>query len=109
MRINEVRQLLVKWQGTLGLGAWKITVEWGALKNEHGNVTFDVLHRIARISINRPSVLPQPIKVEYVLVHELLHLVLVELELVEKASKPQKDMVLERVVNQLTNALLERK
>jgi Zn-dependent peptidase ImmA (M78 family) len=46
--------------------------------------------------------------VEYVLVHELLHLVLVELELVEKAKNEQKEMTLERVVNQLTNALLER-
>ena len=42
------------------------------------------------------------------LVHELLHLVLIELELVEKSKNDIKEMVLERVVNQLTNALLER-
>jgi hypothetical protein len=37
-----------------------------------------------------------------------VHLVLIELELVEKAKQDQKEMTLERVVNQLTNALLER-
>jgi hypothetical protein len=109
MRINQVRQLLEQWQTRLGLGVWRITVKWVALENEHGNVEFDVLHRIATVGINKPKLLPQPITVEYVLVHELLHLVLIELELVEKAKTDQKDMVLERVVNQLTIALLERK
>jgi len=108
MTIVEVRALLKAWQSRLGLQPWKITVHWGKLETEHGNVEFDVLHRIARIEINRPTALPQAISVEYVLVHELLHLVLVELELVEKAKNEQKEMTLERVVNQLTNALLER-
>lgn len=108
MKITEVRQLLKTWQNRLGLGVWRIDVKWTSLSNEHGNVEFDVLHRIATIGINKPKTLPPPITVEYVLVHELLHLVLVELELVEKARDNQKEMVLERVVNQLTNALLER-
>ena len=107
MRITEVRSLLDYWQTILGLQPWKITVNWSKLESEHGNVEFDVLHRIARIGINKPATLPPSISVEYVLVHELLHLVLIELELVEKAKQEQKDMTLERVVNQLTNALLE--
>lgn len=107
MRITEVRGLLDYWQTVLGLQPWKITVNWSKLESEHGNVEFDVLHRIARIGINKPATLPPSISVEYVLVHELLHLVLIELELVEKAKQEQKDMTLERVVNQLTNALLE--
>ena len=107
MRITEVRSLLDYWQTILGLQPWKITVNWSKLESEHGNVEFDVLHRIARIGINKPATLPSSISVEYVLVHELLHLVLIELELVEKAKQEQKDMTLERVVNQLTNALLE--
>jgi Zn-dependent peptidase ImmA (M78 family) len=108
MRMTQVNQLLKKWQQRLGLGVWRINVRWSSFKTEHGNVEFDSLHRIATIGINRPKHLPEPITVEYVLVHELLHLVLVELELVEKSKKDTKDMVLERVVNQLTNALLER-
>lgn len=108
MRITQVNQLLRKWQQRLGLGVWRISVKWVDLKTEHGNVEFDSLHRIAVVGINRPKRLPEPITVEYVLVHELLHLVLVELELVEKSKQDTKDMVLERVVNQLTNALLER-
>ncbi len=100
--------MLKTWQGRLGLQPWKITVQWTKLDSEHGNVEFDVLHRIAKIGINRPSTLPSKISVEYVLVHELVHLVLIELELVEKAKQDQKEMTLERVVNQLTNALLER-
>lgn len=108
MTIKEVRQLLSVWQNKLGLGVWKITVHWGSIDDAHGNVSFDVLHRTAKIFINRPAKLPDTIKVEYVLVHELLHLVLVELELVEKSKQDTKEMVLERVVNQLTNALLER-
>lgn len=107
MKISEVRQLLDKWQRRLGLGAWRITVKWGKSQREHGSVEFDIYHRIACVKLNKPTALPQPITLEYVLVHELLHLVLVELELVEKAKEDQKDMVLERVVNQLTNALLE--
>ncbi len=108
MTITEVRSLLKVWQGRLGLQPWKITVHWSKLDSEHGNVEFDVLHRMAKIGINRPATLPSKISVEYVLVHELLHLVLIELELVEKAKHEQKEMTLERVVNQLTNALLER-
>lgn len=108
MKINEVRRLMKAWQTQLGLGVWRLEVGWTDLEGEHGNVEFDVLHRIAKIGINKPKTLPNPITVEYVLVHELLHLVLVELELVEKAKDNQKEMVLERVVNQLTNALLER-
>jgi len=108
MRINEVRTMLKTWKQRLGLGPWKIDVKWTNLEDEHGNVEFDVLHRIAVIGINKPALLPQAITVEYVLVHELLHLVLIELELVEKAKTDQKDMTLERVINQLTNALLEQ-
>jgi Zn-dependent peptidase ImmA (M78 family) len=108
MTISELRQLLSVWQNRLGLGVWKIKVKWGFVDGAHGHVSFDVLHRTAEIHINKPSKLPDPIKVEYVLVHELLHLVLVELELVEKAKPDTKEMVLERVVNQLTNAFLER-
>ena len=87
MRITEVRSLLDYWQTILGLQPWKITVNWSKLESEHGNVEFDVLHRIARIGINKPATLPSSISVEYVLVHELLHLVLIELELVEKAKQ----------------------
>lgn len=108
MTIVEVRALLKVWQNRLGLQPWKITVHWAKLKNEHGSVDFDYLHRMAVIEINRPAALPPGISAEYVLVHELLHLVLVELELVEKAKNEQKEMTLERVINQLTNALLER-
>jgi Zn-dependent peptidase ImmA (M78 family) len=108
MTIKEVRQLLSAWQNRLGLGVWKITVQWGCVEGAHGHVDFDVLHRQAAIFINKPAKLPDTIKVEYVLVHELLHLVLIELELVEKSKNDIKEMVLERVVNQLTNALLER-
>lgn len=108
MRITEVRQLLKQWQVKLGLGVWNIKVEWDSLDSEHGKVEFDIMHRIAKIGINKPAKLPQPITVEYVLVHELLHLVLIELELVEKAKQDHKEMTQERVINQLTNALLER-
>lgn len=108
MTISEVRQMLSVWQIRLGLGVWKIKVKWGSHVNQHGDVTFDVLHRTAVITVNKPERLPPEVTVQYVIVHELLHLILVELELVEKAKEDQKDMTLERVVNQLTNALLER-
>ncbi len=111
MTIVEVRKRLKYWKDRLGLGAWSIKVTWSdsPLESEHGHVEFDVLHRIASIKINRPKYLPNEIPVEYVIVHELLHLVLVELEIVEKAKQDQKDMTLERVVNQLTNALMEKR
>ena len=108
MTIHEVRSLLKVWQNRLSLQPWKIAVCWAKMKDEHGSVDFDYLHRTAVISLNKPKALPPGISVEYVLVHELLHLVLIELELVEKAKNEQKEMTLERVVNQLTNALLER-
>lgn len=109
MTINEVREKAKYWKNRLGLGAWFIKVKWATpkLESEHGSVEFDVLHRIATVKINKPKYLPKEISVEYVIVHELLHLVLVELEIVEKAKQDQKDMTLERVVNQITNALME--
>lgn len=107
MTINEVRGRLAAWQESLGLGAWKIKVAWGSCADAHGSVAFDVFHRTASVTLNRPPFLKRHgVTVEYVLVHELLHLVLVEIELVEKAKPEQKEMALERVVNQLTNALI---
>lgn len=108
MKITEARKLLKKWQAIMGLGPWKITVEWGSIEGAHGNVEFDCMHRLARICVNRPNTLTQPITVEYVIVHELTHLVLHELELVAKAKPDQKELVLERVVNQLTSAFLAK-
>lgn len=109
MTIQEVRDRVKYWKDRLGLGAWSVKTIWSStpFESEHGHVEFDVLHRIATIRINKPKYLPSEISVEYVVVHELLHLVLVELEIVEKAKQDQKDMTLERVVNQLTNALME--
>lgn len=108
MNIAEVRELLEKWQQKMGLGAWTIKTRWQKTSDtEHGRVEFDFLHRTATIFLNRPASLPPTITVEYVLVHELIHLVLLELELVEKAKPETKELVLERVVNQLTRALLE--
>ena len=110
MRIDQARKLLAFWQGKLGLGAWRIKFEWLSKPedNSHGHNEFDALHRTSIIRINRPGKLDSEVTVEYVLVHELLHLVLYELELVEKANKKQKEITLERVINQLTNALIER-
>lgn len=110
MSISEARKTMTKWKHRLGLGAWRIKLEWlGSPESScHGHNEFDALHRTSVIRINRPGKLDPNVTVEYVIVHELLHLVLFELELVEKANKKQKEITLERVVNQLTNALIER-
>ncbi len=106
MRITECRKKLIYWQDRLGLGPWRIAVQWRHADTEHGSVEYDPLHRTATIFLNKPNKLPAPVTVESVIVHELVHLVLVELDLVEKANKQQKLIALERVVNQITVALL---
>jgi Zn-dependent peptidase ImmA (M78 family) len=108
MSIYTARQIGKTWEKRLGLGAWKIKYKWGVHTEEYGTANFDICHRIAMISLNKQTHLPKEITVEYVIVHELLHLVLIELEIVEKAKTDQKELALERTINQLTNALLER-
>ena len=107
MNIAEARVCVKLWKERFGLGAWTITFKWGVHESEHGTIEFDILHRTAVISCNRPPKLPKPITVEYVIVHELIHLILVELEIVENAKLAQKELVLERVTNQLTQAFLK--
>ena len=71
--IEEIKQLMDKWQGILRLRDWDIMLrvvdtEW----RKTGDIKIDVCNRKAILMINGPN--PRQLDAEKVVIHELLHL-----------------------------------
>lgn len=96
MSLKELQLRCAFWQGRLNLPEWRITVQWGASKSTHGEVTWKAEEFTATIWINKYSR-----GKENILIHELLHIVL---QGHEECGGPAS-VELERAINRIAEAL----
>jgi len=117
MNITQLRKESKMWQRKLGLHGWKITVQWASpeelchtdAEKVYGLNTFDPNHMDSRIRLLDPKY--DDYDVLTTLIHELLHLLMFQLEAAAGYSiKPPSDQwetAMEQTINRLSQVLKE--